>query len=95
MKWDTTPAPGTTVDDLGHGVTVVLRDPPRTTGTAWIAPFALNCAAHGWQVSRRTAGECAAEGREHLTRRHAPAETCTAETPCPVRAAHGGLACAH
>ena len=71
MKWDTTPAPGATVDDLGHGVTVVLRDPPRTVGAAWVAPYSLNCAAHGWQGSRSTAGQCAAEGREHITRDHA------------------------
>ena len=74
--WDATPAPGATVDDLGHGVTVVRRDPPPAraglpAGREWIAPYAVNCAEHGWQVSRRTADECAAEGREHVTRDHA------------------------
>ncbi len=76
--WDVTPAPGAVVGDLGHGVTVVLRDPPTPraglpAGRVWIAPYALNCAEHGWRVSRRTAEECAAEGRGHIARDHAPA----------------------
>ncbi len=71
MIYDTTPAAGTVVDDLGHGVTVVLRDPPRTEGHAWIAGYAVNCAAHGWQVSRRHADECTAEGRAHIRKDHA------------------------
>lgn len=82
MIYDTTPAPGPVVDDLGHGVTVVLRDPPRTDGAAWIAPYAVNCAEHGWQCSRRTADECAGEGREHIAQDHAsdvdPLESCPA-----------------
>ena len=93
MKWDTTPAPGATVDDLGHGVTVVLRNPPPPraglpAGRIWIAPYALNCAEHGWRVSRRTAEECAAEGREHIARDHGP-EAC-AKCGYPVMRSWGG-----
>lgn len=68
--WDVTPAPGSVVLDLGHGVTVVLRDPPRTEKTAWIAPYAVNCAAHGWIVSRRTPEACTVEGHTHMARAH-------------------------
>lgn len=99
--WDVTPAPGAVVDDLGHGVTVVLRDPPPPrawlpAGRVWIAPYALNCAEHGWRVSRRTAEECAAEGREHIARDHGgdsdPLESCPAcGRPAITRFADGSV----
>ena len=66
MIYDTSPVPGTVVADLGHGVTVVQRNPPRTEGTVWVAPYSLNCAEHGWIVSRRTVEECGTEGRQHI-----------------------------
>lgn len=70
MGYCTTPAAGTVVLELGHGVTVVERDAPRTAGAAWIAPYSVNCAEHGWIESRRTPEQCEKDGRAHIAAGH-------------------------
>jgi len=70
MIYGTSPAAGTVVRDLGHGVTVVHRDPPPMPGSAWVGGYAVNCATHGWIESRRTVQECADDGYSHIARDH-------------------------
>lgn len=70
MIYDTRPEAGEVAEDLGHGVTVVKRDPPRTSGAAWVAPYAVNCAAHGWIVSRATVAQCREAGGQHIAADH-------------------------
>lgn len=67
------PAPGPVLADLGAGVTVVERDGPTPPGFVWVAPYAVNCTAHGWVASRATPDQAAAEGREHIERDHVTA----------------------
>lgn len=69
MTYDVTPLPGVLLLDLGHGVTVVKRDAPRPGG-AWVAPYAANCAEHGWIDCRRTVEMTADDGREHIRQAH-------------------------
>ena len=70
------PAPGAIIRAIG-GVTVVRRDPPNRPGAEWIAPYAVNCAAHGRIVSRATTDQASAEAYAHLNRAHrAPAMAC-------------------
>jgi hypothetical protein len=70
MICDTSPIAGTVVSDLGSGLTVVEREAPRTPGAVWIAPYSLNCAAHGWVESRRTVAQCERDGLAHITAAH-------------------------
>lgn len=64
---DVTPAEGRTVAELGDGMTIVERTPPKRG--AWVAPYAANCAAHGWIASRATVEQATEEARRH----HVPA----------------------
>lgn len=73
MTYDVTPRRGTLESDLGDGVTVVRRERPRRRGAEWVAPYAVNCAAHGWIDCRRTVSECEQDGRAHIASEHTPA----------------------
>jgi len=71
--WDATPCPGTVVADLGHGVTVVEREAPHRAGrngAAWAAPYSVNCAGHGWIVSRATVNQASSEAHAHIAAEH-------------------------
>lgn len=70
------PAPGAIIRAIG-GVTIVRRDPPNKPNTAWIAPYAVNCTAHGWLNSRATTDQAATEAYTHLATKHrAPVLAC-------------------
>ena len=73
MTYDVTPAPGTVVDDLGHGIAIVRRDPPARPdlpGADWVAPFAANCDQHGHIASRASLGQAREEARAHIAAEH-------------------------
>jgi hypothetical protein len=70
---DVTPAPGAIIADLGHGVTIVRRTPPSRAdlpGADWVAPYAANCAGHGWINSRATFEQAAGAGYDHIAATH-------------------------
>jgi hypothetical protein len=72
MIYDTRPEPGDLAADLGHGVTVVARKPTRVQGAVWVAPWAVNCTAHGWVVSTRTVDQASEAARSHIGEDHQP-----------------------
>lgn len=94
MTCNVTPASGLLVADLGDGLTVVKRDPPRRAdraGYEWVAPYAANCSEHGWIASRRTQDQAEEEARRHAGREHraqavADAEAALAATFDPMGA---------
>ena len=58
-------------------VTIVKRPPPSRPGAEWCAPYAVNCAAHGWICSRATTDQASAEAYAHISRAHrAPVLAC-------------------
>ena len=72
----TAPAPGAIIRAIGR-VTIVHRDPGKRAGYAWAAPYAVNCAAHGWIASRASTDQASAEAYAHLATAHrAPVLAC-------------------
>jgi hypothetical protein len=73
MTYDVTPAPGEILRACGYGVVVVSRDPPNRPdlpGAQWVAPYAANCAEHGWLASRATVDQARDEAASHIASEH-------------------------